>query len=313
MNRMLKKGLSTLLLLVILSGAALSQQFPIMDQYLVTPSSISPAFAGKESPFEVFATSRIEWTNISGHPIIGAINLSGELPKNMGIGGNILYNVAGPLENLTVNLNYAYHLTLAMDHSLSFGINGTYYQNVLDLTNAVLADPNDPVLAGRSSISESYFNMGLGLLYSWKTLEACVTLPLLFNNRSFYNSDKVYSHVLTLDRNFLVYLGYHLQTKGDWGARFSFLYHQTQYTPWSFDVAARAVYKEMAWFGLLYRKNNIIGVTGGLRIGKGLMFNYTYEYSPSAMMGKSSGTHEITLGYRMISKSVKPTMKDYIK
>jgi len=304
---------SVIFMLIFLPEYVLSQQFPIMDQYLVTPSSISPAFVGKDSPLEVFLTSRIEWTGISSHPLIGALNVSAALPKNMGLGGNILYNVAGPLENLTINLNYAYHLKLATDHYLSFGINGAYYQNVLDLSNAVLADPNDPVLAGRTTISESYFNVGLGLLYSWRTLDACITLPLLFNNKTFYNSDKVYSHIMTLDRNFLVYLGYLLQTKGDWGAHFSFLYRQTQYTPWSFDVAVRAIYKEMIWFGLLYRKNNIIGLTGGFSVAKGLKFNYTYEYSPTAMMGKSSGTHEITLGYKMPPKSVKPSMKDYIK
>ncbi|MBE0648124.1 MAG: PorP/SprF family type IX secretion system membrane protein [Bacteroidales bacterium] len=313
MTRIGKTGITAVILLIFLAGSAHSQQFPIMDQYLVSPSSISPAFVGKDVPFEVFLTSRIEWTNITDHPFIGSLNLAAALPKSMGVGGNILYNVAGPLENLTINLNYAYHLKVAADHMLSFGINGAYYQNVLDLTNAVIADPNDPVLAGRSSISESYFNVGLGLLYSWRTLDACVTFPLLFNNKTFYNSDKVYSHVLTLDRNFLVYLGYLLQPKGDWGAHFSFLYRQTQYTPWSFDVAVRAIYKDMISFGLLYRKNNVIGITGGLSIAKGLKFNYTYEYSPSAMMGKSSGTHEITLGYKMLSKSVKPSMKDYIK
>lgn len=308
-----KTGITAVILLIFLSGVGHSQQFPIMDQYLVSPSSISPAFVGKDSPFEVFLTSRIEWTGITSHPFIGSLNLAAELPKNMGLGGNIMYNVAGPLENLTINLNYAYHLKLATDHMLSFGINGAYYQNVLDLTKAVLADPSDPVLAGRATISESYFNVGFGLLYSWRTLDACITFPLLFNNKTFYTSDKVFSHVLTLDRNFLVYLGYLLQPKGEWGAHFSFLYRQTQYTPWSFDVAVRAIYKEMVWFGLLYRKNNIIGITGGLSIAKGLKFNYTYEYSPSAMMGKSSGTHEITLGYRMTPKSVKPSMKDYIK
>lgn len=313
MTTEIKSGISAIVLLLGFSSTVSSQQFPIMDQYLVTPSSISPAFVGRSSPIEAFLTSRIEWTGVPDHPFIGSLNVAGALPKNMGLGGNIMYNVAGPLENMTININYAYHLKLATDHNLSFGINGTYYQNVLDLTNAVLANPNDPVLAGRSSISESYFNVGLGLLYSWKTIDACVTFPLLFNNKSFYNSDKVYSHVLTLDRNFLIYLGYLFQSHGDWGAQFSFLYRQTQYTPWSFDVAVRAIYKEMVWFGLLYRKNNIIGITGGLSVAKGIRFNYTFEYSPTAMMGKSSGTHEITLGYKMPGKRIKPSMRDYLK
>jgi len=298
---------------LISSTGSFAQQFPIMDQYLVSPSSLAPSFAGKDYPFEAFLTSRIEWTNVPGHPFIGALNLSGTLPHHMGIGGNILYNKAGPLENLTINLGMAYHLKIAQDHMLHFGLNGAYYQNVLDLTNAVVRNPNDPLLSGLNSISENYFNVGTSLLYSWKTLDACIAFPLLFNNKSFYHEESIYQNVLTMDRNFLVYLGYSLLTKSDWSAKFSFLYRKTQFTPWSFDVTARAFYKDIAWMGLIYRKYNIIGVTGGMNIAKGLIFNYTYEYSPTAMMGKSSGTHEISLGYLLIPKPEKPSLKEYIQ
>ena len=299
--------------LITMSISGYAQQFPILDQYLIAPATISPAFVGKDTRFQALLTSRIEWTNFKGHPLIGSFHLDGSLPKNMGIGGNIMYNKAGPLENLTINVSYAYHLQMAKEHWLSFGINGTYYQNVLDLTNAIVKDPNDPLLAGKSSISENYVNVGLGLLYSWKTLDISVAFPLLFNNRSFYSGDNIYSHVLTLDRNFLVYMGYTLQTKSDWSAQFSFLYRQTQYTPWSFDICVRTLYKDFISLGLIYRKNNVIGITGGIAFFKGLQFNYTYEYSPTAMLGKTSGTHEITLGYKLSEKRKKPSLKDYMK
>jgi type IX secretion system PorP/SprF family membrane protein len=291
-----------------------AQQFPIMDQYLIAPATLAPSFVGLDSPFEAFLTSRIEWTNLSGRPFIGSFHLDGTLPKNMGIGANVMYNQAGPLENLTLNVDFAYHLKLALNHKLSFGINGTYYQNVLDLTNVVVADPNDPMIAGKSSISENYFNMGLSLLYSWKSLSACVAFPILFNNKTFYNTDKLYDHVLTMDRNFLVYLNYTLKKKkNNWGGQFTFLYRNTQYTPWSFDICARALYKEVAWLGLLYRKGNTLGITGGMNIARGIEFNYTFEYSPTAMMGKTAGTHEITIGYKLMPRLEKPSLQDYLK
>ncbi|MFH1160144.1 MAG: PorP/SprF family type IX secretion system membrane protein [bacterium] len=304
---------SFVFLMIGISGALRAQLFPVMDQYLLNPTSISPAFAGKDYPFEVFLTSRIEWTAVPGHPIIGSLNLDGALPKRLGIGGNITINNAGPLHNLTLNLDLAYHLKVAIDHTLSFGLNVSYYQNVLDLINAVLKDPNDPLLAGRSEISESYVNMGASLLYTWRTLDICIAFPLLFNNESFYSGESIYSHVLTMDRNFLAYIGYTLKTKTDWSWKFGFLYRKTQFAPMSFDISALALYKDLGWLGLIYRKNNIICITGGLMISKGLKFNYSYEYSPSTMSGKSYGTHEITLGYQMIPKSEKPSLKEYIK
>jgi type IX secretion system PorP/SprF family membrane protein len=290
-----------------------AQLLPLSNQYLLSPSVISPAFAGRDCPFEAFLTSRIEWTAVPGHPVIGILNVDGALPKRLGIGGNITINSAGPLNNLTLNVDLAYHLKVAVDHTLSFGINVSYYQNVLDLTDAVLSDPNDPLLKGRSEISESYINLGASLLYSWRTLDICVAFPLLFNNRSFYSSESIYSHVLTMDRNFYVYAGYLLKTKTDWSGKFGFLLRKTQFTPMSFDISALALYKEMGWLGLIYRKNNILCFTGGLTITKGLKFSYSYEYSPSAMRGKSYGTHEITLGYQLASKSDKPSLQEYIK
>lgn len=313
MIRYCKTCFLSVIFLIAVSASGYAQQFPILDQYLIAPATISPAFVGKNTLFQGLLTSRIEWTSFKGHPFIGSLHLDGKLPKNMGVGGNIMYNQAGPLENMTINVSYAYHLRLAEEHYLSFGINGTYYQNMLDLTGAVVKDPNDPLLAGRNSISENYVNAGISLLYSWKTLNACIAFPLLFNNRSFYTGDSVYAHLLSLDRNFLIYLGYTLQTESDWGAQFTFLYRQTQYTPWSFDISARAFYKDKAWLGLLYRKNNTIGITGGVNIIGGLKFNYTYEYSPTAMLGKTGGTHEITLGYSIVHKKEKPLIKDYIK
>jgi len=308
-----KQWSSFMFLLVGVSGAVNAQLFPVMNQYLLNPTSISPAFAGKDYAFEAFLTSRIEWTSVPSHPVIGSLNVDGALPKRLGIGGNITFNNAGPLHNLTLNLDLAYHLKVAVDHTLSFGLNISYYQNVLDLTDAVLKDPNDPLLAGRSEISESYVNVGASLLYTWRTLDVCLAFPLLFNNKSFYTGESIYAHVLTMDRNYFVYVGYTLKTKTDWSGKFGFLYRKTQFAPMSFDISALAFYQDLGWIGLIYRKNNIICLTGGLTITKGLKFNYSYEYSPSAMSGKSYGTHEFTLSYQLVPKSEKPSLKEYIK
>ena len=69
------------------------------------------------------------------------------------------------------------------------------------------------------------------------------------------------------------------------------------------------------WLGLLYRKGNVIVVNAGLSIANSFVLAYNYEFSGSAMMGKSGGTHEITLGYTLRSKDSKKVtplkIKDY--
>lgn len=310
---MLKKLLCLVIMVSLGNIAVYAQQFPIMDQYLLNPASISPAFVGKEKRFEVFLTSRLEWTKVSGAPFVGSLNLDGKLNNQMGLGGGLLVNNAGPLKNLNINLSYAYHLKLAQFHTLSFGINATFYQNIFDLSNILVKDPNDPLLTGQNKISESYFNVGASLLYNWKDVNFFIAFPLLFNNRTFYSDQSIYAHVLSMNRNFFIYADYRLRTNSDWGAKFNFLYRKTQYSPASFDLCARACYRDLAWLGLMYRRNNIFAVTGGFAIEQGIILNYSYEFSPTAMMGKSYGTHEITLGFWLPDKTDKPSLKDYIQ
>lgn len=287
-----------------------AQQLSFLDSYLINPVVISPAFTGKVNPFQAYLTYRREWVNIPGSAQIGSLNIDGALAKNMGVGGSVLLNKAGIFRNFSVNLNYAYHIQLAKEHVLSFAVNVALYQNSMDLTDAVVSDPQDPLLS-KDRITETYFNVGTSLLYNWKDLNVCVAFPLLFNNKTFYNSS-IYDNVLTMDRNWLFYINYNLKFPSDWRLKFDLLFRQVQYSPWSLEFSTMVKYADNYWFGLFYRKGNIIGLTAGLAIINHIVINYNYEFSASAMMGKSGGTHEITLGYRLVKKIIIPRIKEYI-
>jgi len=307
----MKKAFLVVLFLSDVYSIGYAQQLSFLDSYLINPVVISPAFTGKTNPFQAYLTYRSEWINIPGSAQIGSLNIDGSPVKNMGIGGSILLNKAGALRNLSINLNYAYHLQIAKEHVLSFAVNVTLYQNSLDLTDAIVSDPQDPLLFSNDRITETYFNVGTSLLYNWKDLNVCIAFPLLFNNKTFYNSS-IYEHVLTMDRNWLLYLNYNLKFSSEWKLKFDLLYRQVQYSPWTIEFSTMAKYADNYWFGLFYRKGNIIGLTAGLAIINQIVINYNYEFSASAMMGKSIGTHEITLGYRIVTKTKTPVIREYL-
>jgi len=307
----MKKALLVLLFLFNVVSNGYSQQISFLDSYLINPVVISPAFTGKVNSFQAYLTYRREWTNIPGSAQIGSLNIDGSPTKNMGVGGSILFNNAGIFRNFSINLNYAYHLQIAKEHVLSFAVNLALYQNSIDLTDVIVSDPQDPLLISNDRITETYFNVGTSLLYNWKDLNVCVAFPLLFNNKSFYNSS-IYNHVLTMDRNWLLYLNYNLRFSSEWKLKFDLLFRQVQYSPWSIEFSTIAKYSDDYWFGLFYRKGNIIGLTAGLAIIDRILIGYNYEFSVSAMMGKSGGTHEITLGYRLVKKTIIPRIKEYI-
>ena len=69
------------------------------------------------------------------------------------------------------------------------------------------------------------------------------------------------------------------------------------------------------WLGILYRKPNIIGMNAGLAIINTVVVNYTFEFSLFAMNGTGSGTHEISVGYRLFREEHKGILKikDYVR
>jgi len=287
------------------------QQFPITDNYLVNPFSLSPAFAGQCYKFETYLAYRSAWTGITGAPTVGYLSLDGNIGKNMGLGGTIILNKAGIYRNFAFNIDYAYHLQIAKEHTLSFGINGAIYQNSVDYSGAIVSDPSDPLLTGRNKLSEVYVNAGFSMLYTWKDLNICFAFPLLVNNRSYYSISDT-NHLLGMGRNWLFYANYSLPLGSEWKLKFDLLYRATQFAPWTVDFSTLVKFKDSYWLGLFYRKNNIIGVTAGLAIVNSIVINYNYEFSGFAMNGQSGGSHEITLGYRLPFTTKKiPALKDY--
>jgi len=304
-----------ILLLLAFGGHLRAQQYPLLDEYRINPGILAPSFTGTAAKFQVYLTQRNEWTGIPGSPVTGAVNVEGIPYDNMGLGTNILVNKAGMVRYLSVNLNYAYHLMLATDHFLHFGISPALYQNSIDFSGLVLADPNDPMVNGYGKHTETYVNCGASLMYSFKTLNVCFAFPYLFNNRTFY-SESQYSNYLTMGTNFQFYVNYTLGLGKDWELQFDVLYRNMQHTPWLIDAGAMVKYKHSYWLGLMYRKPGTAGVNAGFAVANSFVLAYNYEFSASAMMGKSGGTHEITLGYTLqgnktTKKSATPKIKDY--
>jgi type IX secretion system PorP/SprF family membrane protein len=290
-----------------------SQQFPTLDNYLVNPVALSPAFVGKSYQFETYLTYRSAWTGLTGAPTAGLLSLDGNVGKNMGLGGTFMLSKAGIYKNFSFNLDYAYHLQVAKSHVLSFGINVAVYQNSIDLANVVVADPNDPVLGNGSKSNETYMNVGFSMLYNWKDLNVCFAFPLLLNNRTLY-SENDYGHLLGMDRNWLIYANYSVGLSKLWKLKFDLLYRDTQFSPLTIDFSTMVKYKDNFWLGLFYRNTNIIGITAGVAIVHSVVINYNYEFAGFTMNGQSGGSHEFTLGYRLpFTLKKAPELKDYNK
>lgn len=279
-------------------------------QYLVNPSVLAPTLFDSRTHFSGFLTYRSEWTGFQGKPSVALLDISGSIKNKMYLGGEIRYQSATVFRSFYLALKYAYQIRIQDDQYLTLGINGLFYQNILDLSAATILDPNDPLLQGMERISQGKVNIGAGISYRFKTFILSFYAPMLLNNRSAY--DPIVEGSLSLPQNMLVYLSNDFIINRQWLLKPTFRVNILTGIPSLFELSLLAGKADQFWFSALYRSNMMMGLTVGGQLWKHLVISYGYEFFTGNKPGVHTGTHEITLGYKIgSSKVVTPQLRDY--
>jgi len=280
-------------------------------QYLINPSFLAPVLFEDGDRFLGFYTYRTDWTGFSGHPEEHYLDISGIIHQKMLLGGQIQYVTADIFRYFYFSLRYALKIRIAENHRLTLGIDGVFFNTIVDLTGAVVYDPMDPLINGKERISQVGFNIGAGLGYQLKTFSFCLYSPMLLNNRSEYDQAVETTH-LTLPRNLFIYLSNDFLIVRKWLIKPAFLVKMTSDAPTVMELSVIGGLADHFWLGMLYRTNKTMGITAGVEFWDRLLFSYGYEFFTGSTPGVHTGTHEITLGLKISNpKVVTPELKDY--
>src|ERR1051325_10485 len=103
------------------------QQLPLFSQYMLNDYFQNPAIAGSRPYVDVVSANRLQWLGITDAPRTYALSAQGPIkPKNMGVGGYLFTDIAGPTRRIGVSGSYAYHVKIndkmKISLSLSAGI-----------------------------------------------------------------------------------------------------------------------------------------------------------------------------------------------
>lgn len=288
------------------------------NYYLVHPSMAGIGQGGK-----IRLTARKQWFSVDEAPNMQTLNVHYRIPETRSGIGAILFNDANGYHAQTgFKLTYAHHLNFGGDvrvlNQLSFGISPTLLQSSLDETDFRSVVP-DPIVTG-SKISATYFNVDLGMSYSYMEFYAHATiLNVLETERKLYRIGRADpDNVPVIDnlRRYLFSVGY-IFGKSEWRVEPSVMLQMTEFTSEkAVDINAK-VYREVAfgtvWGGLSYRRSfeGAQYVTGGtfgeqrlqlftpivgLNVNR-FMFSYNYSYQSGDIRLDNGGFHQITLGY----------------
>lgn len=302
------KRLWLIFALISVFGTIYGQQLPISNQYLINRYVLSPSYAGLSDGASIYAGYRDQWVDFVGAPVTKFMNIYGPVGKSVGVGGTIISDQEGIFNRTFGELSYAYHTFVASEHEISFSLSGKFFQSSINLDQATILDlANDNVLQLKQTQNETRFNAGASILYRFNGLNVSFGAPLLLENKSqYYNSNTANNKdSYILRRHIMGHVSYDLDIMdGDLQVTPYAIFRKANAAPFNYEFAVRAMYKKMAWLGLAYRSEGIMGASVGFQINEQVMFNYTYEFLGNGITGNSSGTHEIGLGL-IVGKGMK--------
>ena len=319
---------SYLVLILFIAQLSHSQEgIPIYSDYLSDNYFLlHPSMAGIANCTKARLTGRQQWFGQSDAPSLQTLSINGKVGDKDGLGIIIFNDKNGFHSQKGAKFGYAHHLLFSRDeidlNQLSFGVNVGFSQSQLDETSFLLNNPSyDPLINGTVVQRASYFNMDLGMTYSYLDFYAHFTVKnALASERKLYSTFEP-----TNLRRIIFNTGYTFgEDDGLLWEPSAMLQYTTQTKEANVDLNLK-LYKNFEqgrfWGGLSYRRSldgaeyvdgkslkvqKLQYITPILGMNyKQFMFAYTYSYLAGNINFDNAGFHQITLGANLFCREEK--------
>lgn len=215
-----------------------------------------------------------------------------------GIGLIAVSDKAGPLNNTTVNLTYAYHLGLAPRLNLAVGVGLGASRMSFNTADVKLGEANDPAIAAKGTVSTIKPDINFGVwLYSVQyfvgaSIQQLLPQPIDFSDNGNPNVGKTVPHTF-------VTAGYRFWLSDDITVIPSVMFKYVNPVPPSVDFNAKLAFRNKVWVGGSYRQHDSFSGMLGFNLSSLLNVGYAYDFTTSALNTVSRGSHEIILGFTL--------------
>lgn len=292
---------------------AFAQQEAQFTQFMFSNMAVNPGYAGINKEICINSIFRQQWTGFQdAYEKTGVapqtIFLSVDAPIRVlhgGIGVTLIKDKLGFEDNIGAKLAYSYHQIIGPG-VLGIGLQVGFLNKTIDFSKFHPLDVDDPLLISGDKKSTMIFDISGGLFYNLpgKAYVGISSSQLIQSKIKIQGLEES-----KLKRHYYITGAYHWQIPNapDWELS-PYLMIKTDFASWQYDFVAMCKWKDMIWGGLSYRHQDAVSILLGaypfnqpnmkpalakLRIG------YSYDITTSQLgrNGRSSGTHEIMLGY----------------
>lgn len=306
------KKISTSILLAasLFTGSYFGQQTQLSSLYTYNPIVVNPAESGYNNVTDISLTFRKQWTGISGTPTTSWISGHTSLNGKMGLGGALVYDEMSFIKNIDAKLNYAYHLKLAKDFKLSFGVGVGMQQSTINYSDVMADDYSDEILINGNT-SGVMFDVQFGTLISFKDFRLGVSAPQLLQPRISVNTSTFETNY-DLRSHLNIYVGYDSKINESIKAMPMIFYRRSNASS-QFDVIGNFLFNKTLILGLGYRQGIGVIANVGAKIQNKFQINYNYDFGKSGFGNATGGSHEIMLKLLLEKKEKEAMMKDMQK
>lgn len=281
-----------------------AQQDPHFTKYMYRNQSLyNPAATGRFADFQAGLVYRLQWLGVSGAPSTVAGNFETRLNQSRaGLGVNFYHDQIGFDNVVSLQLNYAYRISLTEKSVLSLGIKGGAQVFFSDFTDAVTPEGTDPLHVRQNTWIP---RVGAGLMYNTEKFYLSLSVPSLAayvpDNGFGISDDHAY-----LSKHFYGSAGYVFDVKKDVIQVKPFVfakYHPS--APFQLDLGLQVWYKDVFALGSSYRTGDAISAMVEIPVANGLHLSYAYDYTNSMFRKIGAGAHEVTIEYAWDRKKPK--------
>lgn len=285
----------------LLSLVSYGQQTPQRNLYGYNKYAINPAYAGASGCTQINFSHLNQWVKVEGAPLTSMISANGLIGKSLGVGGQVLVDQIGMIQQVSAMGSLSYGLTIGKTHNIRLGASIGYNQYRIDASDAIAFENGDPIIEGGEQAGGTV-NSNIGILYQWKNLEISVGAQQLIQSTSNMSFAGIDGFGLRRHLNGLV--AYNQKIGNNWMLTPS-IYTKGTNNGYQLDINADATYNKYISGGIGYRTSVGLIARAGIQVQDLFFIGYAYETPMSNIASYSSGSHEILLGIKFCKKKPK--------
>ena len=286
------------LIFLIFFQSGYSQQYPVFTQYMFNGLVINPAYTGSHESMAFTAATRSQWTDLEGAPQTEIFTVHSPIKfSRSSVGMFLTLDQLGPSRQYMVYGTYAYRFPISNKGKIALGsqIGVTYYEtNYQDLNIVTRDNITDPTFQENN---QRYLpNVGLGVYYYDDRLYVGLSTPGLIGNK--FNKDN-YLELATQKRHYFLTAGYVFALNQNLKLKPNLLMKWVENGAFQYTINTNLLIKQVIWVGLSYSMDDSVDALFGWNINERFAVGYSYGYPVNALQSFITGTHELSINYRL--------------